>query len=80
MVDEKLSRFLWKGLNLKRYEVVEIVPQNRTHAVIIMRHRDPNNPHWCLEYLGNGHYFDPVEQLVDYWHERKFKNLPSDIH
>lgn len=34
MVDENLSRYLWKGLDLKRYSVVKIIPQDDTNAVI----------------------------------------------
>ena len=35
-MNEDLSRYLWKGLDLKRYSVVRIVPQDKEHAVIIM--------------------------------------------
>ena len=40
MVNEDLSRYLWKGLNLKRYSVVRIIPQDSKHAVIIMFSND----------------------------------------
>ena len=73
MVDENLSRYLWKGLDLKRYSVVKIIPQDDTNAVIIMFSNDPNDPHWCLEYMGGGHYFDTAQQLMDYFHSRHFK-------
>ena len=78
MVNEELSRYLWKGLNLERYSVVRIVPQTREHAVIIMYSKDPNDPHWCLQYRGNGHYFDTAQQLMDYYHSRRFKK-PQDL-
>ena len=55
MVNEDLSRYLWKGLNLKRYTVVRIIPQDKHNAVIIMYSNDKNDPHWCLEYMGGGH-------------------------
>lgn len=70
MVDENLSRYLWKGLDLKRYSVVKIIPQDDTNAVIIMFSNDPNDPHWCLEYMGGGHYFDTAQQLLDYYYSR----------
>ena len=73
MADENLSRYLWNGLDLKRYAVVKIVPQDETNAVIIMRSNDPKDPHWCLEYMGGGHYFDTAQQLMDYYESRKFK-------
>ena len=72
MADKNLSRYLWKGLDLKRYAVVKIVPQDETNAVIIMRSKDPDR-HWCLEYMGGGHYFDTAQQLMDYYESRKFK-------
>ena len=79
MVDENLSRYLWKGLNLQRYSVVKIIPQDDTNAVIIMFSNDPNDPHWCLEYMGGGHYFDTAQQLMDYFHSRHFKKAPTDL-
>lgn len=32
MVNEDLSRYLWKGLNLKRYSVVRIIPQDAKYT------------------------------------------------
>ena len=74
-MNEDLSRYLWKGLDLKRYSVVRIVPQDKEHAVIIMFSNDKNDPHWCLQYKGNGHYFDTFRQLLDYYRSRRFKGL-----
>ena len=73
MANEDLSRYLWKGLDLKRYSVVRIIPQDKHNAVIIMYSNDKNDPHWCLEYMGGGHYFDTAQQLMDYYASRKFK-------
>lgn len=78
MVNEELSHYLWKGLNLERYSVVRIVPQDAKHAVIIMYSKDPGDPHWCLQYKGNGHYFDTAQQLMDYFHSRRFKK-PQEL-
>ena len=73
MANEDMSRYLWKGLDLKRYSVVRIIPQDKHNAVIIMYSNDKNDPHWCLEYMGGGHYFDTAQQLMDYYASRKFK-------
>lgn len=70
MERENLARYLWKGLDLKRYSVVKIVPQDEDDAVIIMRSNDAGDPHWCLEYMGGGHYFDTIDQLLDYYYSR----------
>ena len=78
-MNEDLSRYLWKGLDLKRYSVVRIVPQDKEHAVIIMYSKDPHDPHWCLQYKGNGHYFDTFQQLMEYYPSRRFKGLQSLI-
>lgn len=72
---DNLSRYLWKGLNLNRYSVVKILPQNKSHAVIIMRNKDPADDHWCLEYRGSGHYFGTAEELTAYYRKRKFKPI-----
>lgn len=72
-MNKDLSRYLWKGLNYDRYEVIRIIPQNHAHAVIVMRCRDEGDHHWCLQYCGGGHYFDTAQQLMDYYHSRKFR-------
>lgn len=78
-MDGNLSRYLWKGLDLQRYSVVRIIPQNKEHAVIIMYSNDPSDPHWCLQYRGNGHYFATTKQLMDYYHSRHFKKMHGSI-
>ena len=78
MMSEDLSRYLWKGLDLKRYSVARIIPQDKEYAVIIMFSNDKDDPHWCLQYKGNGHYFDTFQQLMDYFHSRRLKK-PQDL-
>ena len=78
-MDGSLSRYLWKGLDHKRYSVVRIVPQDKEHAVIIMYSNDPSDPHWCLQHKGNGHYFDTVQKLMDYYCSRGFTKLRQPI-
>ena len=78
MKDTELDKYLWKGLDLKRYSVVRIIPQDAKHAVIIMFSNDKDDPHWCLQYKGNGHYFDTFQQLMNYFHSRRFKK-PQDL-
>ena len=78
MQNEDLARYLWKGLNLKRYSVVRIIPQDAQYAVIIMFSNDKDDPHWCLQYKGNGHCSDTFQQLMDYFHSRRFKK-PQDL-
>ena len=79
MTDGSLSRYLWKGLDLKRYSIVRIIPQSKEHAVIIMYSNDSNAPHWCLQSKGNGPYFDTAQQLMDYYFSRGFKKLYQPI-
>lgn len=78
MKDTELDKYLWKGLDLKRYSVVRIIPQDAKHAVIIMFSNDKDDPHWCLQYKGNGHYFDTFQQLMNYFYSRRFKK-PQDL-
>lgn len=77
MVTKSLLKYLWKGLDFNRYSVVEIIPQDRCNAVIIMKSNDKTNPHWCLQYRGGGHYFDTAQQLLNYYNKREFKNSPT---
>lgn len=44
MKDAELEKYLWKGLDLKRYSVVQIIPQDSKHAVIIIFSNDKNDP------------------------------------
>ena len=78
-MDGSLSRYLWKGLDHKRYSVVRIVPQDKEHAVIIMYSNDPSDPHWCLQHKGNGHYFATAQELMDYYYSRGFTKLRQPI-
>ena len=79
MTDGSLSRYLWKGLDLKRYSVVRIVPQDNEHAVIIMYSNDPHDPHWCLQFKGNGYFFATAKELMDYYCSRGFTKLHQPI-
>jgi len=74
-----LEKYLWKGLDLKWYSVVQIVPQDEEHAVVIMYSNDPGDPHWCLQYKGNSRYFDTAQQLMDYYCSRGFTKLHQPI-
>lgn len=69
------KKFLWDGLNLKRFAVVAIWPQNKSEAVILMRSRWPaDDPTpWCVEYHAGGHYFATVAEAFAYCGDRKFK-------
>lgn len=78
MQEEDLSRYLWKGLDLERYSVFKIIPQDEDNAAIIMYCNDKDNPHWCVEYLGSGHYFSTFGELVNYYNSR-FK-VPINQH
>ncbi|MBR3588978.1 MAG: hypothetical protein IKL16_05400 [Clostridia bacterium] len=70
-----LARYLYKGLNLDDFDVIDILPQDRHSAVIIMKNKHSYAPKkWCLQYRGNRHYFDTEEELNAYFKERKFKN------
>lgn len=71
-MENSLGRFLWKGLDLIRYEPVEIIPQHKNvkNAVIIMRCRDDHDHHWCVEYKGNGCYFTTFEEMAEYYYSR----------
>lgn len=72
-LEEMKERYLWKGLDLQRYDVVEILPQFGKHAVIIMKckEREDIKP-WCVQYMQSGHYFATREELDEYMATRKW--------
>lgn len=39
------KHYLWKGLDLEKYEVINILPKSNKYAVIIMRCRNPADRH-----------------------------------
>lgn len=68
-----LSRYLWNGLDTDTYEVIEIRPQDRQNAAIIMRNRNASDKYlWCVQFRGGGHYFETHQQVLDYCTSRKW--------
>lgn len=65
-----LRRYLWKGLDLERFEVLAIVPQSNGHATVIMHEVAEGPMPWCVEYRGCGRYFASMEALRDYCQKR----------
>ena len=74
-----MERFLWNGLDLVKYEVRKIIPQNQSDAVVIMQSHIPSDKHWCLEYRGSGHYFSTFSELETYYKHRFKKDLMEDF-
>jgi len=55
------------------FDVIDIIPQNSRAAAIIMRDKRPRSVKpWCVQYRGNGHYFDTRQELDNYCHRRRF--------
>ena len=79
MENSIMERFLWNGLDLEKYEVRKIVPQNETDAVVIMQSHISSDRRWCLEYRGNGHYFNTFAELETYYRNRFKKDLMEDF-
>jgi len=78
MKKTNLKQYLWKGLDLKKYEVKKIIPQNSEHAVILMKAYDPLCPHWCMEYCGNGYYFHTFMDMKRAYENRFRKTLEEE--
>lgn len=74
-----MERFLWNGLDLVKYEIRKIIPQNQSDAVVIMQTRMPSDKHWCLEYRGSGHYFSTFAELETYYKHKLKKDLMEDF-
>ena len=81
-VSPELMRYLWRGLDLVNFEVIQILPLNKRFAVIVMRDKRPNAfKRWCTEYAGSGHYFDTFEELQAYCRSRRWPlpELDADV-
>ena len=72
---KRLTDYLWDGLNLDRFAVVAIWPQNAREAAILMRSQYPaaDPAPWCVEYRGSGRYFKTAGEAMDYSAARGFK-------
>jgi hypothetical protein len=71
---ERCARYLdGYRLDYEHLEVIDIIPQDREFAAMIMRdQREDAYKPWCVQYRGGGHYFFTREELDDYCHSRKF--------
>ena len=71
---EDKSRYLWSGLSLGRFAVISIIPikPQKNEAVIVQFDRKPTPKRWCIEYRGNGHYFETYDEMKQYF-ENRFK-------
>lgn len=72
--DELIAHYLWKGLNLDMFKVLEILPQSGSDAAIIMKRKKGKHTPWCVEYKGSGKYFDNEADLEAYIRARKFRS------
>lgn len=72
-----LTDCLWDGLDLDQFEVIDILPQSKKYAAIIMRDRSTEGEGalypWCVEFAGNGRYFQTFDDLIRYCAGRHFK-------
>lgn len=67
-------KYLWKGLDLENFEVIKIILEK--YPVIFMKDKRPHSKmKWCIEYKGNGHYFETYEDLLNYWTCSKMSRL-----
>lgn len=65
---------LFSGLDFERYEILRLIPQSARSIVIIQKCKDPEDPHYCLQYGGSGKYFSNFGQLKNYYEGRFHDN------
>lgn len=58
-----------EGLDTARYQIIGSVPHGRTW-IIAQRARDPEKPHFCVQYAGGGRYFSTLDELNSYTQSR----------
>ena len=70
--DRALTRYLHGYmLDYANFSVLEIYPQDKRFAAIIMQDRRANSPTpWCVQYGGGGHYFPTRGELDAYCQRR----------
>jgi hypothetical protein len=73
LIKPELKRYLWRGLDLEIFDLIDILPQNRRFAAIILRNKRPDAyMPWCVEFRGGGHYFFTKAELYEYCRNRKW--------
>lgn len=86
--DKALDKYLWKGLDLKRFAVLHIQPITGKRwrpgvAAVVMKARYPwgrpdlttaDDPApYCVEFGGSGKYFTTYDDMKEYF-EGRFKH------
>ena len=65
--NNQLPIHLRNSLDLKNFEVIEIISLDDNHPVVVMRDkRSDAKTYWCTQYKGCGHYFETLKELIDY--------------
>ena len=74
-LNKEYQQQLRQGLDLMNFDLIRILPQKTNVAAVILRSKQPDqkNP-WCVQYLGNGHYFNTYAQAIDYCKKRGWTN------
>lgn len=70
-----LQSYVRADLNTTRFAVVAIWPQNVNEAVILFRERGKPQEMkpWSVQWRGNGHYFQTINEALAYCDSRGFK-------
>lgn len=71
--EELTAHYVWNGLNQELFKVLEILPQSRNEAAIIMKCKKGKHTPWCVEYKGSGRYFDNKDDMEAYISTRKIR-------
>ena len=71
--DNQLPKPLSKSLDLDNFEVIDYIPLDNLHPVVVMRDNRPESKaHWCIQYLGSGHYFHTLKEVTNYCIKRNW--------
>lgn len=54
-------------LDAEHYKTIAVIRQNSRLNIIIQRYTGDGQPHYCIQYAGNGHYFDDGLLLQQYY-------------
>ena len=73
LISKEQERYLWKGLDLENFDVVQVLPQKKNEAAIILRRKNLDRGSlWCVAYRGSGYYFQTYAQMRTFCAARKW--------
>lgn len=73
---EKVEWYLEShNLDYKRHKIIGWQCLRSGYVAIVQKSLPPEPTHYCLQYCGNGHYYNTLEEIADYARKRKWEDF-----